>query len=190
MINIEFEDLLNPEIINFKSININGKKILDYRGCSNLDNKNLLIYSLQMPKVDYFLSMLNKDRPIYNIKFQNKNKNKIKKNWTKLYNKKQYGHEMLSHITKILKDDNKIILDLCSGDGENEQLFYELGAKKVILTDYRSNNAHILTDVHNLPFKDNSFDIVFCSQAIEHWYNPYQAFNQINRILKKFYVKY
>ena len=54
MINIEFEDLLNPEIINFKSININGKKILDYRGCSNLEIKTYLFIPCKCLKLIIF----------------------------------------------------------------------------------------------------------------------------------------
>ena len=85
---------------------------------------------------------------------------------------------------EIKKRKNVSILDIGCGNGENEDILYKLGASNVVLTDYNSKAAHLLTDVHNLPFKDKSFDIVFSSQAIEHFYNPFLAFKEISRILK------
>jgi SAM-dependent methyltransferase len=136
-----------------------------------------------MPDVEYFLKLIKKHKiPAQEFIFKKKINTQI--NSSKLYRKNFFGSEMLFHVEKILNNKNKIVLDLCSGNGENEDIFYELGAKEVILTDYRSDNAHVLIDVHNLPFKPNTFDLIFCSQAMEHWYDPYEALRQINLILK------
>ncbi len=41
------------------------------------------------------------------------------------------------------------------------------------------------SDILKLPFEDNSFDTVFCSQVFEHIPQPWLAIQEINRILKK-----
>lgn len=39
-------------------------------------------------------------------------------------------------------------------------------------------------DIHNLPFKDNSVEAIFCSSVIEHVENPIRAVEEIYRVLK------
>ena len=39
-------------------------------------------------------------------------------------------------------------------------------------------------DIHNLPFNDESFDCVVCTEVLEHVYSPYKALDEIHRILK------
>lgn len=41
-----------------------------------------------------------------------------------------------------------------------------------------------LGDAHHLPFKDNSFETVFCSQVLEHVVSPKQVLKEIYRVLK------
>lgn len=40
-------------------------------------------------------------------------------------------------------------------------------------------------DLTNLSFEDNSFDYVFSSDVFEHIHDPYQAFAEVHRVLKK-----
>lgn len=42
----------------------------------------------------------------------------------------------------------------------------------------------ILSDVHNLPFKNNTFDLIVCYETIEHIVNPLRALIEIKRVLK------
>lgn len=54
-----------------------------------------------------------------------------------------------------------------------------------------SDNADILdvqypeVDMQNLPYKDNSFDLVISDQVIEHLENPKKAIEESYRVLKK-----
>lgn len=43
----------------------------------------------------------------------------------------------------------------------------------------------ILSDAHSLPFPDNSFDVVICSEVLEHVSYPEKVMKEIKRVLKK-----
>lgn len=43
----------------------------------------------------------------------------------------------------------------------------------------------VLADAHNLPFRDNRFNTVFCSQVIEHLPDPGTALTEFRRVLKR-----
>lgn len=42
----------------------------------------------------------------------------------------------------------------------------------------------VVTDIEKMSFKDKTFDLVFCSQVLEHVPHPNKALTEINRILK------
>jgi len=58
----------------------------------------------------------------------------------------------------------------------------ELCKEKIInkMNKLRSYRA----DLEDLPFINDYFDFVFCSEVIEHLNNPQQALSEINRVLK------
>jgi ubiquinone/menaquinone biosynthesis C-methylase UbiE len=39
-------------------------------------------------------------------------------------------------------------------------------------------------DVHQIPFPDNTFDVVFCNHVLEHVEDDLKACSEINRVLK------
>lgn len=43
----------------------------------------------------------------------------------------------------------------------------------------------ILADAHNIPLKNDSFDLVVCYETIEHLTNPLDALKEMQRVLKK-----
>jgi ubiquinone/menaquinone biosynthesis C-methylase UbiE len=45
-----------------------------------------------------------------------------------------------------------------------------------------SNCQFVLGDAHNLPFKDNSFDFVLCSELLEHALNPENVLRELLRV--------
>lgn len=47
----------------------------------------------------------------------------------------------------------------------------------------------VVCDAHYLPFVDNAFDYVFCSQVLEHLENPELFFKEISRVSKKGYIE-
>ncbi len=70
-----------------------------------------------------------------------------------------------------------------------EQAFYKRFKKQenldYITTDLLSPLADVKADICNLPFHDNSFDLVFCNHVLEHIPNDTKAMQEIFRVLKK-----
>ncbi len=50
--------------------------------------------------------------------------------------------------------------------------------------DLESPLAEVKMDVHEIPFEDGTFDVVFCNHVMEHVTNDIQAMSEINRVLK------
>jgi len=58
---------------------------------------------------------------------------------------------------------------------------YLIKAKKKV-----RSGSWVLADAHNLPFKEDSFDLVLCSEVFEHLLDPKKAFMEITRVSKKY----
>lgn len=50
--------------------------------------------------------------------------------------------------------------------------------------DLESPLAEIKMDVHDIPFDDQTFDVVFCNHVMEHVTDDIKAMSEINRVLK------
>lgn len=53
-----------------------------------------------------------------------------------------------------------------------------------ITADIESPLAKVKMDIHDIPFKENSFDIIFCNHVLEHVRDDIQAMNEMRRVLK------
>lgn len=62
--------------------------------------------------------------------------------------------------------------------------FKKLKNLEYITGDIESPLADVKMDIHNIPFEDNSFDVVFCNHVMEHVDNDIKACAEINRVLK------
>ncbi len=69
-----------------------------------------------------------------------------------------------------------------------EQCFYKRFRKQANIcyttTDLESPLADIKADICNLPFEDNTYDIIFCNHVLEHIPNDSKAMQELYRILK------
>ncbi len=69
-----------------------------------------------------------------------------------------------------------------------EQCFYKIfrGMKNLDYTtgDYNSPIADIHFDLHQAPFEDNTFDVVFCNHVLEHVEDADQCMRELYRIMK------
>ncbi len=70
-----------------------------------------------------------------------------------------------------------------------EQAFYQRFRKlkniDYTTTDLHSPLADVKADICNLPFKDNSFDVILCNHVLEHIPNDTKAMQELHRVLKK-----
>lgn len=53
-----------------------------------------------------------------------------------------------------------------------------------ITADIESPLAKVKMDIHDIPFKDNTFDVVLCNHVLEHVNNDIRAMSEIRRVLK------
>ena len=51
--------------------------------------------------------------------------------------------------------------------------------------DHRNSKVDVYYDGKNIPFPDETFDALFCSEVLEHVFNPDEILQEINRVLKK-----
>ncbi|MEM4267003.1 MAG: methyltransferase domain-containing protein, partial [Candidatus Nanoarchaeia archaeon] len=86
-------------------------------------------------------------------------------------------------------DRNKKILDMGCGTNKIIQELPEAVASDI---DFRrinylkkTNRYRIVSDVNYIPFKNEIFDTVICSQVIEHIHRNENIFREFNRVLKK-----
>ncbi len=69
-----------------------------------------------------------------------------------------------------------------------EQAFYKR-FKKLKHLDYTTTDLHspladVKADICNLPFKDNTFDFIFCNHVLEHISDDTKAMQELYRVLK------
>ena len=69
-----------------------------------------------------------------------------------------------------------------------EQAFYKIFRNQKNLdyttTDLLSPLADVKADICNLPFKDETYDIIFCNHVLEHIPDDFTAMTEIYRVLK------
>ncbi|MBW2329377.1 MAG: class I SAM-dependent methyltransferase [Deltaproteobacteria bacterium] len=96
-------------------------------------------------------------------------------------------------IAGQLKENRISILDAGSRDGWVVEFLNSLGYSNVIgvelLEDYVQyckdmERRVILGDLHNLTFRDKSFDFVYCRHVIEHCLDPVSVLNELMRVTK------
>jgi ubiquinone/menaquinone biosynthesis C-methylase UbiE len=82
----------------------------------------------------------------------------------------------------------RMILDV--GSGDPNRLHVYLKGQNVFHVDIDRQAYSIETqcDIHNLPFKENSFQIVHASHILEHITNPNQAIKELNRVSSKYVI--
>ena len=118
----------------------------------------------------------------------------VKNNFLQEYWHKRKWHHLKEFFTGI---KGKSLLDIGCADGTTtRQIQKILPDARIIGIDYykhavdyarkrKSEIKFVHGDVHNLPFGENSFDIVTAIETLEHLENPKDCLKNINRILKK-----
>ena len=63
-------------------------------------------------------------------------------------------------------------------------IFEDLPDVDYVTADLESPWAKVKMDLHDIPFEDNSFDVVFCNHVMEHVENDYQCMSELHRVLR------
>lgn len=102
------------------------------------------------------------------------------------------------HFTEIVSPDGLKILEVGAGSGRDGILFSRSGAS-VISLDYSMIALELVKsqltdndrvdlccgDAFSLPFRDETFDLVFHQGLLEHFHNPDDMIKEHKRVLKK-----
>lgn len=62
--------------------------------------------------------------------------------------------------------------------------FESLENLEYITGDIESPLAKVKMDIHDIPFEENTFDVLFCNHVLEHVDDDIKALNEIKRVLK------
>lgn len=89
--------------------------------------------------------------------------------------------QRLERFLEPYRSEEKLVLDLGCGNDKYKKYF-----KNRIGVDMREGKGvDIVADAHNLPFENEKFDIILCTEVLEHLHSPQIAISEMHRVLKK-----
>lgn len=95
------------------------------------------------------------------------------------------GLSLLQGLVPLLKEHcSGKVLDAGAGRGAYRELIKGYAGEYVGLDIAPSSATAVVGDAQKVPFADNSFDTVFCSQVLEHLPYPALAIEEFKRVLK------
>lgn len=125
----------------------------------------------------------------YNLK-KHSNNNPLSKVWLNNFN-----NSLLSYLQRI---NPKTILDVGCGEGFTleflkknrvgdslegiDSLDEAIDLGKKLHTDLKLKKG----DIYKLDYKNNSFDVVICTEVLEHLTNPSEALFELKRVTRKY----
>jgi SAM-dependent methyltransferase len=79
---------------------------------------------------------------------------------------------------------NKKVADIGCGYGANKSIVESVGGTWVGVEPFEGGAHTVVADAENLPFENESFDVVIMDAVLEHIPNVSAAFKEVGRILK------
>lgn len=106
------------------------------------------------------------------------------------YDSKQRWVSYWYQISEVLKHNPKSVLEIGIGNKLVSNYLKSVGTNVITCDFDKSLVPDVVANVLKLPFKNSSFDIVLCSEVLEHLPFKYflKALKQINRVTKNIAV--
>jgi len=97
---------------------------------------------------------------------------------------KTYGKIIALNLIKS-SANNKIALDVGCWDGYFSKILKKKGYEVISIDIEKNHEKCQIIDVNKgLPFIDKSFDLIWCSEVIEHLKDPIKTIKEFKRVLK------
>ncbi|MGB7293541.1 MAG: class I SAM-dependent methyltransferase [Thermodesulfobacteriota bacterium] len=85
----------------------------------------------------------------------------------------------------VPETEEKVALDIGCRDGFWSEQLKKKGYNVLAIDIKPSYRESIICDVENgIPFSDESFNLVWCTEVIEHLHNPKYLFQEIERVIR------
>ncbi len=119
------------------------------------------------------------------------------KGWTTNFLQKIWHGNKWRVLQRLLEQNEKKILDVgCASGHITERLRTYLPSASITGIDVSdkfihfakknySNVKFVIADAHKLPFGNNSFDTIICTEMLEHVVDPGKVMSEIKRCLKQ-----
>ena len=87
------------------------------------------------------------------------------------------------NLERLLKPyaTDKRTLDVGSGGSSYDRFF----PNRLTVDIDPARNPEVVADAQNLPFKDEEFEVVLCTEVLEHVKNPFVVEQELRRVTKK-----
>jgi len=102
-------------------------------------------------------------------------------------NAERWGIEQFLQASAAQIRDGAILLDAGAGSGGYKKHFEQCAYQSTDITSGFSLESHrlsYLSELHYIPVRDCSYDVIVNTQVLEHVEYPQQVLNEFNRILK------
>lgn len=89
------------------------------------------------------------------------------------------------NLQELVPPGSGLCLDIGARTGRRRRIIEALGYKWVGFDVVENRNLSLVADAHDLPFANNTFNIVFMYSVIEYLRNPWKALEEAHRVLKE-----
>lgn len=86
-------------------------------------------------------------------------------------------------LNKFIEENKSDLFTLDIGCSNSP--YSKFFSNRIGLDMNRGRGVDVVGDAHNQPFKDNEFDIILCTEVLEHLREPKMAISEMRRLLKQ-----
>jgi SAM-dependent methyltransferase len=100
---------------------------------------------------------------------------------------RQNVRDFMKYVAGKYGDEGGLLLDIAPQDHEGARPFFGKHIEAETLDIDSETNCTYTADItkHNTFLPDEKYDYIVCTEVLEHVYQPFQAVEEIHRLLKK-----